>query len=189
MHDFTFVTGNKHKLEYLEKWLGRAVQHQDVDLEELQSLDLEKVVRHKARAAYEIVQKPVLVEDVSLTFHALGQLPGTFVKWFLHEIKPAGLCQLVDGYDDHTATARLAFCYYDGKEFHLFEGQTKGTVAATPQSTGDSGWNTTLSWNSVFIPDGASKTYAQMTDDEMKPYSHRAKAIAKLKDFLDAASA
>jgi len=36
----------------------------------------------------------------------------------------------------------------------------------------------------VFIPNGTTKTYAEMTDDELKPFSHRAKAIAKLQAYL-----
>jgi len=83
VNDIEFITGNQHKADYLAKWLGMPINHQKVDLTEIQSLDLHEVVEHKVREAYRIIQKSVLVEDVSLTFHALGRLPGTLVKWFL----------------------------------------------------------------------------------------------------------
>ena len=75
MHSITFITGNQKKADYLAKYLGLEVLHEKVDLDELQSLDLREIVEHKVRQAYEKVGKPVIVEDVSLTFTALGRLP------------------------------------------------------------------------------------------------------------------
>ena len=75
MYSITFITGNKKKADYLAKYLGLEVLHEKVDLDELQSLDLREIVEHKVRQAYEKVGKPVIVEDVSLTFTALGRLP------------------------------------------------------------------------------------------------------------------
>ena len=75
MHSITFITGNQKKADYLAKYLGLEVLHEKVDLDELQSLDLREIVEHKVRQAYKKVGKPVIVEDVSLTFTALGRLP------------------------------------------------------------------------------------------------------------------
>jgi len=144
------------------------------------------VVEHKARGAYALVKKPVLVEDVSLTFHALGRLPGPLAKFFLEELKPAGLCKILEPFSDRSATASIMYGYYDGHELHTFEAHVPGTIAPEPRTSDVSGWNTSNSWNSVFIPDGHTKTYGQMSDEELKPISHRAKAIAKLREFLQA---
>ena len=46
-----------------------------LDLDEIQSLDLREIVEHKVRQAYEKCGKPVLVENASLEFTALGRLP------------------------------------------------------------------------------------------------------------------
>ena len=51
------------------------VLHEKIDLDEIQSLDLREIVEHKVRQAYEKIKKPVLVEDTSLRFEALGKLP------------------------------------------------------------------------------------------------------------------
>ena len=185
MKQFVFITGNQHKVEYLEKWLGLPVEHHKVDLEELQSLDLREVVAHKARQAYEIVKRPVLVEDVAFTITDMGRLPGTFVKWFLDDIGAEGICKVADAFDSREAFARLAYAYYDGQELTIIEGETKGTVPPKPlQDDGINAWTLTKSWNAAFVPDGSAKSYAQMTDEEMKPFSHRAKAITKLQVFL-----
>jgi len=182
--DFVFITGNQHKADYLAKWLGQEVKHQKIDLVEIQSLDLHTVVENKARRAYDLVQRPVLVEDVALTFHALGHLPGPLVKWFLEEIGTEGLCKLLRPFEDKRATASIMYGLFDGKVLHTFEAHVEGIVADQPRSLDSLEWKNSLSWNSVFIPNGTTKTYAEMTDDELKPFSHRAKAIAKLQAYL-----
>lgn len=60
--------------------------HEKIELDEIQSLNLDEVVTHKVKQAYEKAEKPVLVEDTSLIFLALGKLPGTFIRFFVQEI-------------------------------------------------------------------------------------------------------
>lgn len=62
MKDAVFITGNQKKADYLAELLGHPVDHVKVDLNEIQSLDLHEVVKHKLRQAYAEVQRPVLVE-------------------------------------------------------------------------------------------------------------------------------
>jgi non-canonical purine NTP pyrophosphatase (RdgB/HAM1 family) len=179
MKDIVFITGNQHKADYLAKWLGIPVPHRKIDLDEIQSLDLRTVVEHKARQAYDIVKKPVLVEDVALTFTAMGRLPGTLIKWFLEELGAEGLCRLVDGLEHRSAESDIEYALYDGKTMHFFAGKVIGTVAEMPRGSEGFGWNP------IFIPEGSAKTFAEMVDDERMPYSHRAAAIAKLLTFLE----
>lgn len=75
MQPITFITGNQKKAEYLAKYLHFPVGYQKINLDEIQSLDLREIVEHKVRQAYEIIKTPVLVEDVSLEFTALGRIP------------------------------------------------------------------------------------------------------------------
>lgn len=75
MKPITFITGNPKKAEYLAKYLGFPVEHEKIDLDEIQSLDLREIVEHKVRQAYAQVRQPVLVEDVSLEFSCLGRIP------------------------------------------------------------------------------------------------------------------
>ena len=61
----------------------------DIDLPEYQGTP-EEVVRAKCTLAAQHIKGPVVVEDTSLCFNALGGMPGPYVKWFLKEIGPAG---------------------------------------------------------------------------------------------------
>lgn len=176
--ELVFITGNQHKADYLAKWLALPVTHQKVELDELQSLDTQFITTHKAEQAYQIVKRPVLVEDVGLTFKALGRLPGPLIKWFLEELGNDGLCKLVGGYTDRRATASIIYGLCDGSQTLLFSAQVDGTIA--PEPRGEHGFG----WNAIFIPDGSSKTYAEMDDEEIVPFSHRAKAIEKLRAYL-----
>ncbi len=184
MKDLVFITGNQHKADYLKKWLGINLAHQKITLDELQSLDLREVAEHKARQAYVIVQKPVLVEDVALTFHGMGKLPGPLIKWFLEEMGTERLCEIGNTSEDKAATASIVYALFDGKEMQVFEADVHGSIPLEPRSLEGNDWKNSLSWNSVFIPDGSDKTYAEMTDEELKPFSHRAQAIEKLKLYL-----
>lgn len=174
----TFITGNAAKAEQLGRHLELPVRHQKIDLEEIQSLDLRKIVDHKSREAYKQVGGPVLVEDVSLTFSALNRLPGPLIKWFLTDLGNEGLCRLLDGYNDRTAIAEVCFGYFNGKEVEYFDGKMQGSIAESPR--GERGFG----WDPIFIPAGQDKTWGEMTPEEQKDHSMRRIALKKLESFL-----
>jgi non-canonical purine NTP pyrophosphatase (RdgB/HAM1 family) len=174
----TFITSNPSKAEQLGWHLGIELDHMAAEVPEIQSLSLAEIVEHKAKAAYEIAKGPVLVEDTSLVFHALGKLPGPLIKWFLTELDNYGLCQLLNGYPDRSATASVLFGYYDGRELHTFEGRAKGSIANHP--VGERGFG----WDPIFIPIGHNKTWGEMTKEEQSNSSMRRIALAKLEDYL-----
>lgn len=173
----TFITGNKSKAEQLAFHLDMPVDHHKLDLVEIQSLDLEEVVRDKAQRAWEILKTPILVEDTSLTFPSLGKLPGPLVKWFLTELGNEGLARLVDN-KDRTAIAEVKFGLHDGNTCHIFTGTIRGTVAEAP--VGEKGFG----WDPIFIPEGSTKTWAEMTLEEQADTSMRRIALRDLQAFL-----
>lgn len=174
----TFITGNAAKAEQLSRHLDHPVLHKKLELVEIQSLDLKEVVEHKVKEAYRQINAPVMVEDVSLTFNALGKLPGPLIKWFLHELDNAGLARLLNAYEDRSAIAEVCVGIYDGNELHMFDGQRKGSIAAEPR--GEQGFG----WDPIFIPEGHSKTWAEMDIEEQKETSMRRIALKKLEAFL-----
>lgn len=182
MRDFVFITGNQHKVDLLTRYLGRSVRHHKVDLDEIQSLDPHVVAEHKVRQAYALLHEPVLVDDVSLTFDALGRLPGTQIKWFLEELEPKGLADLAGRLDSQRATASMVFALFDGQELQFFEHSMTGRIAPEPRTINN---GLAFGWNEVFIPNGSDKTYAEMEADELQSFSHRAPAVAKLKAYID----
>ncbi len=178
MKSVTFITGNQNKADYLAKYLGIPVEHHKLDLDELQSLELSVIVEHKVKQAYELVKRPVLVEDVSLEFSALGRLPGTYIKWFLEELDFKTICNLLDG-KDRSATGRCMFGYYDGDELHLFEGSIKGIISEGPR--GKDGYG----WDQIFIPEGYTQTRAELSDEDYEAVYSKIRPVARLKEFLE----
>jgi non-canonical purine NTP pyrophosphatase (RdgB/HAM1 family) len=183
MKDLVFITGNQHKADFLKRWIGFPIEHQSVDLEELQSLDLREVVEHKARQAYDLVKRPVLVEDISLTFDAMGRLPGTYIKWFVEELGMDGLADLAQRLANQGATASILYAYYDGTDMHVFPGEMHGTIIAEQRGTGGFGFA------AIFMPDGYDLTMAELGEAAhgAKQISHRYIALQKFKAFYDAA--
>lgn len=180
MGDITFITGNQNKADFLAKWLGMPVAHHKLDLEELQSLDLHEVVAHKVRQAYEVLKKPVLVEDASLTFTAMGRLPGTFVRWFIEELGYDGLRALTDHLPHRQAVGRVCYGFYDGETVRFFDGEMHGQIALEARGSGGFGFDP------IFINDGFTKTRGEMTEEEYAATSYRTPAIKKLRTFLQA---
>lgn len=178
MTDFVFVTGNMDKVHWVEKFLGQKIAHHKLELDEIQDLDPVRVLEHKAKEAYRILKKPVLVEDTSLVFHALGRLPGPFVKFFKEELSSEGMARLLDGFEDRSATQVVLFAVYDGKVFLTFEGSASGLVADAPR--GGFGFG----FDAIFIPEGHNKTRGEMTEDEYSIVHPRKKAVLKFAEFI-----
>lgn len=179
MKEITFITGNQYKADYLAKWVGRPVNHIKLDLDEIQSFNVREIAEHKARQAYDIVKKPVLVEDATLRFTAMGRLPGPYIKWFIEELSISGICKLVDGLASREAIGLVCFVLYDGKTMHYFEGEMHGTIAKAPRGTGGFGFD------AIFINEGFTETRGEMSEEMYAVTSSRSKAIEKLKEFLD----
>lgn len=180
MSTVTFITGNQHKADYLAKLLGTQVDHQKVDLDEIQSDNLEKIVEHKVRQAYAVVGASVLVDDVALGFAALGGLPGPFIKYFVEQ--PDGLeklCRMLDGFNDRSARALCTMGYYDGERLRLFSSGLNGSVSDHPRGEGGFGWD------KVFCPEGYNgKTRAELILEEDEKTYRSIKPIAEVREFL-----
>jgi non-canonical purine NTP pyrophosphatase (RdgB/HAM1 family) len=175
--NITFITGNDNKAREVAEVLGTHIQREKLELEEIQSLDLEKVSEYKARQAYAQIKKPVLVEDVSLVFHAFGQLPGPFIKFFNEQIGIPNLPRLLATYEDKSATASVVYTLFDGQNVQFFHGEVKGTIT---ESRGENGFG----FDRILIPQGQTRTMAEMTAEEKHALSHRGNALKKLKQFL-----
>ena len=178
MKNITFITGNQSKADYLAKYLGFPVSHHKVNLDEIQSLNLREVVEHKVKQAYAKVQAPVLVEDVSLEFTALGRLPGTFIKFYVEEVPFDMICRTLDGLS-RDAVARCTFGYYDGEVLEFFEGSLNGRIADYP--AGENGFG----WDKIFIPEGYQVTRASLNEEDDKKTYLQIKPFEKLKMYLE----
>lgn len=175
--DITFITGNQNKADYLAKYLGIAVKHKKLDLDEIQSTDIKEIVEHKVRQAFDKIKSPVIVEDVSLEFEALNGLPGPFIRFFVEKMSFENICSMVNK-KSRKATAKCVFGYYDGKIIKLFEGELGGEIAEVP--AGECGYG----WDRIFIPNGYTVTRAQLTEEDDQKTYLQIKPFEKLKTFI-----
>lgn len=178
MKNFTYITGNQHKADYLAKYLGYPIEYKKIDLDEIQSMDLKEIIRHKVMQAYDVVKEPVVVEDTSLEFKALGGLPGPFIKHFIAQMPEKDICALVNG-KDRSARARCMIGYFDGENEAYFEGGMDGKVAEKP--AGDGGYG----FDRMFIPEGFNVTRAEQNAEDHKTVYLKIKPIMQLKEFLE----
>lgn len=181
----TFVTSNDGKAREASAFLGRAVSARAVDLPEIQSLDFREVARAKAIVAARALGIAVLVEDSGLSVSGWGGFPGPLTKWIMAGVLgPKGLAKMLDGFSDRSAEAVsvLAVAGPGDREADVIvaEGRVKGSIALHPR--GESGFG----WDVLFIPEGGTRTFAEMSEEEKNARSHRARAFAALRAAIGA---
>ena len=168
------ATTNHHKLYEIRRLLrdydivGKALK-----IEEIQSLDPYKVARHKAIEAFKANDhNPILIEESSLECRGLGGRPGTYIKDFAEDIDMRRIIaeSWLHG-RDRGAVARVLLAVHDGKETHIREGITIGSIAEELRGLNGFGWD------DMFIPSGETHTFAEMDADEKDRYSMRRKAL------------
>ena len=179
--ELCFITSNDNKAKEVSLFLGRELTRKSLQIPEIQAVIVEEVVKDKALKAYNIIKRPVLVEDTGLFLKYLNDFPGAMIKWLLESVGPEGICEIVKD-KDRRAYAETSFCMYDGEAFHLFTGRADGTITDSPRGSNGFGWD------SIFQPKGLSATFAEITTEEKNKISHRGRALMKLKEYLESHS-
>ncbi len=167
-----FVTGNQNKLQEAQAILPGQLTSEKLDLTEIQSLDIEEIVRHKLKEAYAILKKPVIVEDVSAELASLNGLPGPFVKFFEERLGKGALHKLSKVEHDRV-TITCCAGYFDGEREEIVKGVIEGTIVPP---RGEDGFG----FDFVVVPDGHTKTMAEMGRAEKNTLSHRYVAFKML---------
>lgn len=178
------MTGNKKKLEEVVSILGDGLPFgftsHAVDLPELQG-EPDEVSIEKCRLAAKAINGPVMVEDTSLCYNALGGMPGVYIKWFLQKCGHDGLNKILAGYEDKSAYAQCVFAFTPGPTVapQVFVGQTHGTIVPARGPTD-------FGWDPIFQPVdlGGTQTYAEMDKEAKNGISHRFRALDALRKHL-----
>lgn len=142
----------------------------------------------KARAATAASGLPALADDSGLCVEALNGDPGIYSARWAGEARDFQLA--MKRVEDALLAARivptgakaafvavLALTYPDGQSLTV-DGKVDGTLRFPPGGTGGFGYDP------VFVPAGETRSFAEMNMDEKALYSHRARAVAKLKDLF-----
>ena len=176
-----YVTGNAGKFREAQLILSEwDLEQVDLDLEEIQG-DRQKVLLRKAQEAMKRLNRPLVIEDVSVCCNALNGMPGPYIKDFLRCLTPKGLSELIQHYEDHRAQVICAVAYVEpGCPPIVFEGILEGTIVA-PRGDTKIGKH---SFNSIFQPVGSTRTQGELSYQEHSQTSHRFLALTQLRDYL-----
>jgi XTP/dITP diphosphohydrolase len=184
-----FATNNAHKVAEIQAAIPAGIQvlslRQAGILQELPEPHdtLEGNASEKSGVILALTGQNCFSEDTGLEVAALNGAPGVRSARYAGEQANfadniALLLQQMAPYTQRQARFRTVISLrWKGREY-LFEGICPGHISTTPMGDGGFGYDP------VFIPDGDTRTFAQMTLAEKNQYSHRAKAVAKLFDFL-----
>jgi XTP/dITP diphosphohydrolase len=185
-----FASNNAHKLEEFRSVIGPRV-----DIFSLADSGIQKDIPEPFNTLKENAQvkaqtihhltggKSCFSEDTGLEADALGGEPG------VHSARYAGepvsqennirklLRAMAEATNRRARFITVICLILEGKEF-FFEGRCDGQILYSPAGTGGFGYD------SVFLPDGSHKSFAEMDTEEKNIFSHRRKAADLLIDCL-----
>lgn len=185
-----FATNNKHKIEEV----AFAIKNKIIILslndigcfEELPETrdTLEGNSLQKAEYVYNKFNIPCFADDTGLEVPALNNAPGVYSARYAGEHKNSDdninlLLKNLSGISDRRAQFRTIITLIGLHKIHTFEGIVKGTITTERKGTAGFGYDP------IFIPEGHTRSFGEMSLEEKNQLSHRAIAVSKLVSFLD----
>ena len=184
-----FATNNKHKLQEVRDIVGDRVEV--LSLADINCYDdipetadtLQGNALIKARHIYAKYGLDCFADDTGLEVEALDGAPGVYSARYAGEECDSGanmqkLLQNLTGETNRNAQFRTVIALIIRGEEKLFNGIVKGTIAT--EKKGDSGFG----YDPIFIPEGHSESFAQMSSEMKNSMSHRFRATQQLGDYL-----
>lgn len=189
MTEICFATNNKNKIAEVSQMLqGR---YKLLSLEEIgchvelpeEQDTLEGNSRQKAMYVWDNFKVDCFADDTGLEVKALDGAPGVYSARYAGPQRDNNdnikhLLQNLAGKQDRSAQFRTYITLILNGQEHQFEGIVNGHI--TEEWKGDKGFG----YDPVFIPDGYTKTFAEMNSEEKNAISHRGKAMQQLISFL-----
>ncbi|WP_448528007.1 non-canonical purine NTP diphosphatase [Raineya sp.] len=186
-----FATNNSHKIAEVQAIVGKKFEL--VSLAEVGCLEelpetgntLEENSAQKAEYVWQKYQIPCFADDSGLEVESLANAPG------VHSARYAGLpkndekniallLQNLQNKPNRKAQFRTCITLITAKGKWQFEGIVKGKILE--EKRGSQGFG----YDPVFLPEGYGLTFAEMNMQDKNAISHRAIAVKKLADFLEA---
>lgn len=165
-----FITSNSAKAAMSQERLARygvTIEQHALPLYEIQSLDIKEVAGSKAEQAAIETQEPFIIEDSAFYIPALHNFPGTLIKLVFDSLGEERVTNLLKpGEDRHVQVVSQLVYHVNGKAPQFFQGVYKGTLSDSPRGEHLRGWRVTR----VFIPEGHTKTLAEMDDIEWQSF-------------------
>jgi XTP/dITP diphosphohydrolase len=194
MHTLIFATNNQHKVNEIQSLVGSdfkiiPLNEAGIDIDIPEPHDtLQENAFEKAMTIFNITNQNCFSEDTGLEIMALNGAPGVKSARYAGESRDfqANIDKVLfnlTAIENPTAQFRTVICLLwndevNGIQTHYFEGICKGHIAKVMQ--GEKGFG----YDPIFIPEGSTKSFAQMSMEEKNKYSHRQKAVSQLFEFL-----
>jgi XTP/dITP diphosphohydrolase len=172
----SFATSNEYKFDEFKRIFSSMnidLEHFYVDISEIQTIDMEPIIRDKVVKAYSELSRPIIVDHSGLAMKALNDLPQGLNKQFWDVLKDQ-VCDLAHRLGDDRAEIIVYLGFCDGQKIYSVCQADEGRIAPKPAPVG------TFHLDRVFIPKGCSTTFAEMTETERDKISYRKKAAEKL---------
>jgi XTP/dITP diphosphohydrolase len=174
------ATSNIHKAREFKavfKDAGIDLKHVSIQTLEIQSERLEDIAVVSSLQAFHFLSRPVFVEDAGLFIDSLGGFPGPYSSYVYRTVGLDGVLKLVRS--DRRARFVSVISYYDGRTSpHIFRGEVRGRIAEMPRGRGGFGFDP------IFIPEGSSNTFAEMSLGLKTEKSHRGLAARRFIGWL-----
>jgi XTP/dITP diphosphohydrolase len=190
--DVILATRNRGKIREIKDLLTdlpvRILSLEDL-CPELELAEESKSYMENARKkAITVARKTRLIslsDDSGLEVEALGGEPGVYsARYFGPGLsdrdKVSKLLRNLQGRRDRRArfTCFICLAFPDGR-VQSFDATCEGTIALEPR--GEQGFG----YDPVFVPEGYERTFAELGEPVKKKISHRARALVKLRSFLE----
>ena len=184
-----FATHNEHKLNEVQRMLPKEITLLTLDeigcFEDIPetSNTIEGNAIQKALYIKEKYGYDTFADDTGLEVAALDNAPGVYSARYAGEAKDdeANIDLLLANMKDkqeRQAQFKTIFALCLGEDLHTFEGIVRGEI--THERKGEGGFG----YDAVFLPEGYTDTFAQMSADQKNSISHRGRALQKLTAFL-----
>jgi XTP/dITP diphosphohydrolase len=189
MYTLVFATNNQHKVEEIQSLVGNdfkviPLKEAGIDIDIPEPYDtLKENAATKARTIHQLTNQNCFSEDTGLEIDFLNGAPGVKSARYAGADRDfqANIDKVLQELNHSTQRAaqfRTVICLiWENKEYY-FEGICKGHI--TSQMQGEKGFG----YDPIFIPNGSTKSFAEMSMDEKNGYSHRQKAVTQLFSFL-----
>lgn len=185
MKEIVFVTSNRGKYNSARNFLGKyrvKVVQKSLEVPEPRG-NLEQIAIHKTKYAFKILKKPLIAMDAGFFIYSLNGFPMMFTNFVLETIGIEGIIKLVQD-KNRSCEFKEVLCYCDNlrKRPKLFERIVKGKISEEPLGKVKS-----YHWSKlalIFIPEGESKTMAQMTKKEFMNFRERVDRNSHWEQFV-----
>jgi len=190
-----FASANAHKVNEMRQLMAHLpIQllsltdiHWTTDIPETADT-LEGNAFLKAKTIAEAVELACFADDTGLEVAALDGRPGVYSARYAGEPTNADnnrvkLLQEMSGKKDRKARFRTSICLILKGKTHYFDGEVTGEILEEEQGSGGFGYD------SLFLPEGYTTSFAEMAASEKNRISHRGRAVqqmlAALPDLLN----